>query len=52
LKKVLSFTLRIFPSDHSRFIYFHNENGHPDYAAYDDTRLQVVMMSGLPDAGC
>ncbi|WP_199291248.1 AAA family ATPase [Sphaerospermopsis sp. FACHB-1094] len=42
---------RIFPSDHSRFIYFQKENGHPDYAAYDDTRLQVVMMSGLPGAG-
>jgi putative nucleotidyltransferase with HDIG domain len=42
---------RIFPSDHSRFVYFQKENGHPDYAAYDDTRLQVVMMSGLPGAG-
>lgn len=42
---------RIFPSDHSRFVYFQKENGHPDYVAYDDTRLQVVMMSGLPGAG-
>jgi putative nucleotidyltransferase with HDIG domain len=42
---------RIFPSDHSRFIYFQKENGHPDYVAYDDTRLQVLMMSGLPGAG-
>ncbi|MEB3148586.1 MAG: PQQ-dependent sugar dehydrogenase [Sphaerospermopsis sp.] len=42
---------RIFPSDHSRFIYFQKENGHPDYVAYDDTRLQVVMMSGLPGVG-
>jgi putative nucleotidyltransferase with HDIG domain len=42
---------RAFPSNHSRFIYFQKENGHPDYAAYDDTRLEVVMMSGLPGAG-
>ncbi|WP_427159844.1 AAA family ATPase [Aliinostoc sp. HNIBRCY26] len=42
---------RPFPSNHSRFIYFQKENGHPDYAAYDDTCLEVVMMSGLPAAG-
>ncbi|HIK08622.1 MAG TPA: AAA family ATPase [Trichormus sp. M33_DOE_039] len=42
---------RAFPSAHSRFIYFQKEDGNPDYAAYDDTRLEVVMMSGLPGAG-
>ncbi|MGH1395102.1 MAG: AAA family ATPase [Trichormus sp.] len=42
---------RAFTSAHSRFIYFQKENSHPDYAAYDDTRLEVVMMSGLPGAG-
>jgi putative nucleotidyltransferase with HDIG domain len=42
---------RAFPSTHSRFIYFQKENSDPDYLAYDDTRLEVVMMSGLPGAG-
>ncbi|QIR37960.1 AAA family ATPase [Tolypothrix sp. PCC 7910] len=42
---------RQFPSAHSRFIYFQKENGNPDYEAYDDTRFQVVMMSGLPGSG-
>ncbi|MBD2197319.1 AAA family ATPase [Calothrix anomala] len=42
---------RIFPSAHSRFIYFQEEDGNPNYEAYDDTRLQVVLMSGLPGAG-
>ncbi|MDJ0737208.1 MAG: AAA family ATPase [Nostocaceae cyanobacterium] len=42
---------RSFLSPHSRFVYFHKEDGNPDYQAYDDTRLQVVMMSGLPGAG-
>ena len=42
---------RIFPSAHSRFLYFQKPNGNPDYHAYDDTRLQVVIMSGLPGSG-
>ncbi|WP_414574527.1 AAA family ATPase [Anabaena sp. CCY 9402-a] len=42
---------RTFRSNHSRFIYFQKENGNADYAAYDDTRFEVVMMSGLPGAG-
>lgn len=42
---------RQFPSAYSRFIYFQKEDGNPDYAAYDDTRFQVVMMSGLPGSG-
>lgn len=42
---------RHFPSAHSRFIYFHKDKSYPDYVAYDDTRLEVVMMSGLPGAG-
>ncbi len=40
-----------FPSDHSRFVYFHKEDGDPNYAAFDDTRFEVVLMSGLPGAG-
>ncbi|MEH1939588.1 MAG: AAA family ATPase [Nostoc sp.] len=42
---------RVFSSAHSRFVYFQKEDGNPDYAAYDDTRFQVVMMSGLPGSG-
>ncbi|WP_315784732.1 AAA family ATPase [Fischerella sp. JS2] len=42
---------RMFPSAHSRFVYFQKEDGNPNYEAYDDTRLQVVIMSGLPSAG-
>lgn len=42
---------RIFPSAHSRFIYFQKEDGNPNYHAYDDTRFQVVMMCGLPGSG-
>src|SRR5262249_2282324 len=32
-------------------IYFRKEGGNPDYEAFDDTRFEVVMMSGLPGAG-
>ena len=42
---------RRFLSPHSRFVYFHKENANPDYRAYDDTRFQVTMMSGLPGSG-
>jgi predicted kinase len=42
---------RQFPSDHSRFLYFRKEDRDPDYLAYDDTRCEVVVMSGLPGAG-
>ncbi|MBO0778307.1 MAG: ATP-binding protein, partial [Ktedonobacteraceae bacterium] len=42
---------RQFASSHSRFVYFHSEHGHPDYAAYDDTRFEVVLMAGLPGVG-
>jgi predicted kinase len=44
-------TPRPFPSDYSRFVYFHRSGGDPDYAAYDDTVCEVVLMSGLPGAG-
>ncbi|WP_295614941.1 AAA family ATPase [Chamaesiphon sp. GL140_3_metabinner_50] len=40
-----------FASAHSRFIYFHKEDGDPTYAAFDDTRLEVIMMCGLPGTG-
>ncbi|NEP12440.1 MAG: AAA family ATPase [Symploca sp. SIO2C1] len=42
---------RSFPSPHSRFVYFQKEDGNPNYQAYDDTRFQVVLMSGLPGVG-
>jgi putative nucleotidyltransferase with HDIG domain len=40
-----------FASAHSRFIYFHKEDADPTYAAFDDTRLDVIMMCGLPGTG-
>ena len=42
---------RPFPSDHSRFVYFQKDNREPNSAAFDDTRFDVVLMSGLPGAG-
>lgn len=42
---------RAFPSAHSRFEYFRSENRSPDYAAYEEFRSNVTMMSGLPGAG-
>lgn len=42
---------RAFSSAHSRFQFFRSEGRDPDYAAYDDTSFEVVVMSGLPGAG-
>lgn len=42
---------RDFPSDHARFWFFRRPDRDPDYAAHDDTRLTVTVMSGLPGAG-
>jgi hypothetical protein len=39
---------RQFASDRSRFQYLRVERRSPDYQAYDDLRLEVVLMSGLP----
>ncbi|PWV44486.1 AAA family ATPase [Nocardiopsis sp. L17-MgMaSL7] len=44
-------TPRAFPSDHARFWFFRRPDRDPDYAAHDDTRLTVTVMSGLPGAG-
>lgn len=41
----------IFPSAHSRFLYFQGSDNHPSYEAHDDTVCEVTMMSGLPGAG-
>ena len=42
---------RAFASDHARFQYFRTPGRDPDYAAYDDTRLDVTVLSGLPGVG-
>src|SRR5581483_1266462 len=42
---------REFANDHARFMYFRTPGRDPDYAAYDDTRVRVTVMSGLPAAG-
>src|SRR5258707_2863491 len=42
---------RQFVSPHSRFVYFHSEHAHHDYAAFDDTTFEVVLMAGLPGVG-
>jgi predicted kinase len=40
-----------FPSDHSRFLFFRTPDRDPTYEAHDDTRCEVILMSGLPGAG-
>ena len=40
-----------FANDHSRFLYFRKPGRDPRYAAFDDTKSRVVLMSGLPGAG-
>ncbi len=40
-----------FASGHARFEYFRTPGRDPRYAAYDDTRLTVTVLSGLPGAG-
>lgn len=42
---------RAFADEYSRFVYLRSEHGDPDYAAYDDTRFEVVVMAGLPGVG-
>jgi predicted kinase len=44
-------TPRQFPSDHARFMYFRTPGRDPLYAAYDDTRLTVTLVCGLPGVG-
>jgi hypothetical protein len=39
---------RLFPSDHSRFLYFRSEARDPDYLAWDDTTCMFTLLSGLP----
>ncbi|WNV83596.1 AAA family ATPase [Umezawaea sp. Da 62-37] len=42
---------RRFASAHARFQYFRTPGRDPDYAAYDDTRVDVTVLSGLPGVG-
>jgi predicted kinase len=42
---------RRFPSAHARFAYFRTPGRDPAYDAYDDTRMTVTVLSGLPGAG-
>lgn len=40
-----------FASAHSRFIYFYKGGNDAHYHAFDDTKMEVVLMVGLPAAG-
>ncbi len=40
-----------FANDHARVEYFRRPDRDPSWAAYDDTRFEVTVMSGLPGAG-
>ena len=42
---------RRFASDHTRYVFFHSEGRHPDIEVWNDTRVSVVVMSGLPGSG-
>ncbi|WP_238537631.1 AAA family ATPase [Zavarzinella formosa] len=40
-----------FANDHSRFMYFRNENNSPMAELYDDTAGEVTLLAGLPGSG-
>ncbi|MEL6348480.1 MAG: AAA family ATPase [Myxococcota bacterium] len=40
-----------FPNDHARVLWFASPQRDPAYTAYDDTRCEVTLMSGLPGSG-
>lgn len=42
---------REFKDEFSRFFYLQREDVFPDYAAYNDTKFKVILMSGLPGSG-
>lgn len=42
---------KVFPSAHSRFVYFRKDHWNADVEAFDDTRVAVTLLSGLPAAG-
>ena len=42
---------RRFASDHTRLLYFEGRDLDPGCEAYDDTKSEVIVMSGLPGSG-
>lgn len=40
-----------FPSELAKFQYFNGNSSWPKYEPFDDTKFEVVLMSGLPGAG-
>ena len=44
-------TPKIFPSSHSRFLYFRKPGRSATYEAYDDWQGAATLLSGLPTAG-
>ena len=44
-------TPRSFATPYSRFVYFQNTTGDPNYNAYDTTTFEIILLSGLPGAG-
>jgi predicted kinase len=42
---------KAFPSPHSRFLYFRKEDRSAEVEAFDDTRVAVTLLSGLPASG-
>jgi predicted kinase len=41
----------VFPSDLSRFKYFNGSSSWATYEPFDDTKFEVILMSGLPGSG-
>jgi predicted kinase len=44
-------TPKAFPSPHSRFLYFRKKDRLAEIEAFDDTRIAVTLLSGLPASG-
>lgn len=42
---------RSFPSGNARMYYLQKEDSYPDYIPFENPRMEVVLMSGLPGAG-
>ncbi len=40
-----------FPTDHTRFVYLRGANRPPSFPVHDDTKGELVLLSGLPGAG-
>lgn len=44
-------TPKLFENKHSKKFFFEKDESFVDYAAYDDTICEVILMSGLPGSG-